>query len=324
MTLAAASYAKPDDAVWGFPAVKAMLLAARHGIELDSDRAVSTLEKVLEYVRTLAPLEIAMEKANKRRLQVFPPYQLSFEASVPAVLEVYAQRVTLDAHRPWINPFHEFLKAAEVVRHHYRELSRTNFENTLAQKWVVDSLIAAARVQWRLVLQPPVGTKGYIDDVDEALRWLISWAPGFFPQQNQPPRFHITEAADSLACLGINSLEHDRIATAQSCASAIAALAANVAAQHPEPYILADLHERLEILARAADALGKAPAAVAIRAMFQPPTTVSDGDWPHYLEARQNRLRELDRNLQKRRDRYAAIRDDPIFELQRILSRGAT
>src|SRR5207249_4363344 len=69
MTLALASYTKPD-AVWGFPAVKAMLLAAHHDIELHGYRDISTLEKVLEYARVLAPLEIAMEKANKRTLQI--------------------------------------------------------------------------------------------------------------------------------------------------------------------------------------------------------------------------------------------------------------
>jgi hypothetical protein len=57
--------------------------------------------------------------------------------------------------------------------------------------------------------------------------------------------------------------------------------------------------------------------------MIQRPATVNDADWPHYLEARENRLRQLDRNLQERRDGFAAIRDDPIFELQRILNRVA-
>jgi hypothetical protein len=298
-----------------------MLLTARHDIELHGYRAVSTLEKVLEYARFLAPLEIAMEKTNKRRLQVFPLYDLSFEASLPALFEMVARRVAVDAERPRINPFHEFLEVAEDVRHHYRELSKTNFENTLAQKWVVESLMAAARVHWGLMMQPPAGTEGHIGEVDGALRWLISWLPGFFPEQNQPPRFHITEAADSLACLGISLLEHDRIETAEACASAIAALATNTAAQHPEPYILADLHERLEILARAAEALGKGPAAIRIRAMIRRPATVNDADWPRYLEARENRLWQLDRSLQERRDRYAAIRDDPIFELQRVLRR---
>jgi hypothetical protein len=178
--------------------------------------------------------------------------------------------VSPETEQPRINPFHEFLEAAEDIRHHYRELSKTNFENTLAQKWIVSSLIQSARVHWGLILKPPAGTEHHIDDVEEAMRWLISWLPEFFPEQNQPASFHINEAADSLACLGISLLEHDRIESAQACASAIAGLAANVAAQHPQPYIIADLHQRLEILARAADGLRKAPAAVTIRAMILP------------------------------------------------------
>jgi hypothetical protein len=126
-----------------------------------------------------------------------------------------------------------------------------------------------------------------------------------------------------LACLGISLLEHDRIETAQGSASAIAGLATNSAALRPEPYAIADLHERLEVLARAAHALGKVQAAVAIREMIQMPATVSDADCPHFLEALQSRLRRLDRSLQEwRLDRYGPG-DDPVAELQRILNRGA-
>jgi hypothetical protein len=321
LTLAGASYIKPD-ALWGFPAVKAMLLAARHDIELNGYHDRPTLKTVRDYARSLAPPEVAMEKAGKRRLQTFPPYDLGFEANIPALLEMVAHQVAVDAERPWVNPLHDFLEAAEDVRHHYRELSNTDFENALARKWVVDSLMAAARVHWALLMQPPAGTEDHIADVDQGLRWLVSWVPAFFREQTQPHGFHIIEASDSLACLGISLLEHDRIETAQACASAIAGLATNSAALRPEPYALADLHERLEVLARAADALGKAQAAVAIRAMIQRPATVSDADWPHFLEARQTRLRQLDRSIRERRNRYG-LRDDPVAELQRILNRGA-
>jgi hypothetical protein len=322
LTLAVASYIKPD-AVWGFPAVKAMLLAARHDIELNGYHDHPTLKTVLDYARSLSPPEVAMEKAGKRRLQTFPPYDLGFEANIAVLLEMVARRVTGGAERPWINPFHDFLEAAEDVRHHYRELSRTDFESTLLRKWVVDSLMAAARVHLALLMQPPAGTEGHIDDVDQSLRWLVSWVPAFFPERTQPHKFHITEAADSLACLGISLLEHDRIESAQGCASAIAGLATNSAALRPEPYAIADLHERLEVLARAADALGKAQAVVDIRAMIQRPATVTEADWPHFLEARQTRLRQLDRSLEERRNPYGP-RDDPISELQRIMAVGSS
>ena len=71
LMLAKASYIKPD-AVWGFPAIQAMLLAARHDIEMHGYSNRSTLKAVLESVRPLAPLEIAMEKAGKRAAALIP------------------------------------------------------------------------------------------------------------------------------------------------------------------------------------------------------------------------------------------------------------
>jgi hypothetical protein len=34
-----------------------------------------------------------------------------------------------------------------------------------------------------LVLQPPEGTEGHVDEVDKNLRWLVSWVPAFFPEK---------------------------------------------------------------------------------------------------------------------------------------------
>ena len=203
----------------------------------------------------------------------------------------------VDAEQQWTNPFDDFLEAANDVRSHYRELSKIDFKGTLLRKWVVNSLMAAARVHWRLLAQPPAGTENHIDDVDHSLRSLISWLPAFFPQQAQPHTHHMDEAADSLACLGISLLEHDRIGAAAACASAIAGLATNSAALRPEPFAIANLHQRLEILARAANALGKAQAAADIRAMIQQPGTVIEADWPLFLDARQDRSRDLDRGF---------------------------
>src|SRR6266516_1954610 len=259
LTIAVASYGQAD-AVWGFPAVKAMLLAARHDIEMHGYRNISTLKTVLDYARSLSPLEVDMDSADKRVLQTFPPYNLGFEGSIPALLEMVSHQIQVKHERQWHNPFHDFLEAAEDVRYHYAKLSENDFGKTLLRKWVVDSLVAVARVHCALLIQPQAGTEAHLDDVDQSLRRLISWVPQYFPERGSPNEFHRIEAANSLTCLGISLLEHDRIETAESCASAVARLAANSAAVQPEPYVLADVHERLEILARAAAALGKAKA----------------------------------------------------------------
>jgi hypothetical protein len=86
---------------------------------------------------------------------------------VPIFAHGPASTINPTAQGPYlITTFHDFLEAAEDVRHHYRELSKTDFENTLAQKWVVDSMMAAARVHCALLMQPPAGAEAHIDDVD--------------------------------------------------------------------------------------------------------------------------------------------------------------
>jgi hypothetical protein len=299
--------------------MKAMLLAAHHDIHLHGYSNSPTLDAVLDYARKFTPLEVAMEKAGKRMLQVFPPYDLGFECCAPALLESVARQVKIDPEGPLLDPYYEFLKAAEAIRNFYRELSKIEFENTLLRKWVVSSLMAAARVHCALLFHPPPGTEDYVDDVDKTLRWLISWVPTYFSELAHPRDFHMTEAADSLACLGMDLLEHDRVESADGCAAAISELAAHSVARQPEPYALADVQQRLEVLARAADALGKAAVGVAVRKRIEKPATISDDDWPEFLEARQNRIGQLDRSLEERRSPYH-LRDDPVSTLQRLLN----
>src|SRR6202040_1222517 len=69
-------------------------------------------------------------------------------------------------------------------------------------------------------------------------------------------------------------------------------------------------YDRNPLLARAAEALGHAQEAVAIRDMIQRPATVVEADWLHFLEARQTRYRQLDGNLGGRRQPYG-VGDDP-------------
>jgi hypothetical protein len=69
LTILAASYAR-SDSVWAFPAMKAMLLGARHDIEIRAYQNLPMLEKVLGLALAVAPAEVAMERAGRRQLQM--------------------------------------------------------------------------------------------------------------------------------------------------------------------------------------------------------------------------------------------------------------
>jgi hypothetical protein len=320
-TILVASYAKPDS-VWAFPAMKAILIGARHDIQIRGYKHLPELEKVLQNALAVAAAEVQMEKAGMRRLQTFPPYDLGFEANIAMLLDIVADQVKVDPERDWANPFREFVEASEDIVHHFRDLARTNFENTLLRKWVIDTILAIAQVHLSLLTHPPEGSEVHLNDVDNRIQWVIHSVPPFFPANQGPFHYqHAEDACGGLAMLGMQLLQHNRRAAALNCGTAIAAVAVNGAATC-DAYGLADIQEKIEVLARAAQALGDADAAMAYREMIQRPPEISDADWPYFMEARETRIRQLDRRLREI-EHPRGLPDDPVPLLRRILDGSA-
>jgi len=76
----------------------------------------------------------------------------------------------------------------------------------LARKWVVDSIVGAARIHWELLMHTPAGTQDHLDDVERSLGSLVSWISAYFKGPPDHHGIHINEAADSVACLAISCL----------------------------------------------------------------------------------------------------------------------
>jgi len=139
-----------------FKAVGTTLLASKQELRVRGFSSVRTLNSVLRNIAALVPLEAQMDKAGQRIMQVFPPYDLSFEGSLPALLADVANRVKIDPDRSWLDPFHEFSEASEQIVQHYREISgNTAFECALLEKWIVESIIRAACVHLHLLPTHP-------------------------------------------------------------------------------------------------------------------------------------------------------------------------
>jgi hypothetical protein len=320
--IAVASYARPDS-VWAFPAMKAMLIAARHDIEIRGYGNLPALESVLGKALQLAPYEVQMDATGQRRVQTFPPYDLGFEANLAMLLDKIASQITVDVERSWINPFHEFLQASEDIAHHFRDLSRTNFRNTLLRKWIVDTIVTVANVHLSLLIEPPEGSEAHLEDVENRLKWIVYSVPPFFPDNQAPFHYHhAQDACGALAILGMNLLRSGRTEAGQSCGTAIASIAAHGATSNPEPYGFADLQEKIELLARAADALRSPQSAEVFRTMIKRPPNVSDADWPHFLEARRTRTRQLEERLDEIERYPRGLPDDPIPLLRQILAQA--
>jgi hypothetical protein len=322
--IAVSGYAAPDS-VATFPAVQAMLLAARHDIRTRGYRRLPTLETVLTQVLSLAPLEVEMETAGKRVTQTFPAYSLGFEANIPALLRAVARGAQPVDRRRRVSPFREFLEAAEDVVHHYRELAKTDFKATLLLKWVIDSIVTCAKVHIALMDEPPAGGEPFTDQIDGQLRWYIHAIAFFYPEQiSFPP--HADDATSHLAILGMMLLRRPRLESAKACGEVIGRIATNCAVSQSRSYDAANLYKKLEILARAAEVFGHAHAAAEFRSLIAKPPTMTDADWQIHLQEIGTRLRQLDEALEEPLGRFEAglaLLDDPVTMLRAVIAHYA-
>lgn len=316
--IAAASYAAPNSA-FGFLAVQALLRAAKNDIRVRGYRGQSVLKPVLRYVLILTPFEVLAEKAGQRIMTTFPPYNLAFEANLPAILETVAHAVEpLDPERSWVNPFAEFVEASEDIVHHYRDLAKVDFQDTRLRKWVVDSVLTCARVHIALLDNPRSGGEPFTDEVEGRLEWFIHALAFFFPEQGPATSHHADDAGDGLAILGMMLLARNRLDSTKACGTAIAAIAIGCLAAQVRPYAAANVLENLEILARAAEAFGHASAAAEFRALVIKPPAMADLEWATRMQEYATRVLQLDRQL-KEIGRDYGIRDNPVDMLRHIL-----
>ena len=242
-----------------------MLLAAQSDLRIRGYRDVSsTLRTVLRNMR--------MDKSGQRMMMTFPPYSQSYEACLPALVAEVANRVTpVESERSWIDPFDEFKEASDAIVDHYREVAgNVNFEGVLLEKWTVESLLQAARVHIHLLDNPLAGVERFLNTVDECLQRLICAAAFFFSETSDFPYHHASEICDELACIGMGLLQRQQFEAATACGEAIHSIArksagATRSASYYGAYGFADCVVKLEILARAAEALDNPPLAPTFR-----------------------------------------------------------
>jgi hypothetical protein len=319
--IAAASYGIQEAVFICFPAVQASLYAALHDIRIRGYRSQSTLDTVLRELLSLVPNEVAMEKAGQRLMKTFPPYSLGFDANIPALLADVANAVKpVDPERHWVSPFAEFLEASGDIVAHYRELTRIDFQDTQLRMWVVRSIISCAKVHIGLLDNPPPGSERFVGEVNDQLQDFIQAVVHFFPQRNPGSSHHASTATDGLAVLGMMLLEGDRLDSARACAVAIAAVAVSCLGPQAGAYVAADQYTNIEILARAADALGHRPAATGFRALIAKPPETDDTEWLVLFQEYLTRIGQLEDTLQ-RFDRGSALPDDPVQMLRTLLVR---
>ncbi len=306
------------DSVLGHPAMKALLHASLHDLQHRNYDVTSMLRTVLGYAQQIVPYEVVADAAYRRTLEIFPPYSMGFEANLARHLEVVAHAVgPVDPEQQWIDPFAKFLSVAEHLRDHYRELSGIDFKGTVLLHWVLDSLVTCCRVHIAALANPPEGAQNFLGGVEESLEWMAQGLGFFFRAGGSMA--HSDVATGGLAKLGMELLRFAHIGPALVCGEVISRIASNCALSAPRSYDVADHLRNLEILARAADALGQNGIPDQFRRLMAAakPDALPEDDWRLHEAELAHRINQLNEEL----GRFVwdhALRDDPISMLRRI------
>jgi hypothetical protein len=300
-----------------FQSIGAMLLSIKFEIQsghFDADSLKSTLRRIVQII----PCEVMADSEGNRRLQTFPAYDLGFAASIPMLLQDVVMKVSVDKDRPWSDPYDEVSEAMEVIRDHYRSLSKIDFKGTLLGKYAADSLDGVCRVLFYELEHPREGADGFLTTVERDLKFQITWMSGFFPAGRSAGRHHVSSATAQLTILGINAIAGGWMDIARACTTTLEDLVSNLQA-NINSFELADIHRDLEIIARAAEHAKDTKFATEIRAMIVLPPNLSPQQQTFYLDARVTRFRQLDEGLADARRRRYHRNGDPVERLHDYL-----
>ena len=202
----------------------------------------------------------------------------------------------------------------EVIRDHFRRLSKVDFKGALLGKYVADALDAVCRVLLQELKHPPEGAEGFLRTLEDDLKFQITWMSGLFPPGSSARRHHISDATAQLTVLGIDALASGWLDIARTCATTLENIASDLQA-NTNSYELADIHRDLEILARAAEKANNSKFATEIRAMISLPPNLSPQERRVCVEARATRFRQLDEALRNARRRHYRMKPDPVERL---------
>jgi hypothetical protein len=317
MAIAASSY-RSDAAVVPFGAVRAMLAAAHREIR-SAHGSTDVLAKVLNNVSQLMPLEVEMDRQQKRILLTFPPYELGSKLSIPALvgIKIAALQPSEKVER-WANPYSGLIDVVDVVSGHYRKLGRTvTFQGALLQKWTLDSLFDTAVLLVQTIETPIAGGEEYLDVLEEELLGLLG-AVAFYFSGDAFTAHYVAEACGRVADIALYLLELNRRDASRVCSQQVIQIADYAYANAKSEWVVAEIVARLELIRLGAEALGAKELAAEVHAAMGN-LAVAESERPRYESAIQTRLQQMDHRL-RRRDRYAT-REKAVVRLRRILER---
>lgn len=202
----------------------------------------------LEEIQALVPVTVLRERkqlGGLLHLSLAPAYDISYEFSLPRLVERSTSLIRADPECPWVSPWHDFLDFNEEV---YRHLLAMSKAPDLAASQLMFYLIQAEQMIASIYLDQLRATvksnREHTEEIEQHVYWFISFFRSSAHHANSMDRHWTENAADCLGWIGIAYLNEGFNNSALSAAQSIASITAN-AAEKIEAVRTEDLAELL-------------------------------------------------------------------------------
>jgi predicted membrane protein DUF2254 len=284
------------------------------------------LRHVLSKMEMLAPLAIISESMAGRLTMVHPlgmAYGLVNPGSLGYLFEQAAAILPkLDVEREWINPYHDLIDFADIIRDHLRRMAEGNEFGESFLIWdISQSIKHISKVITRVVDEP---LRRDHDDEAELIEKLCSILAFYWVAFHDKKKVNGRRADDcceSLMFIGLQFFEREHPEVLSTCISNIRSIVESYCeiAQPAELYTIGDLLAhlwgvRMALVARHNDALIHE----VDRALMTKPRGFSDDLWEAAQEAIMRRRQQLEERLAERDDRFGRPDSGEVL-LRRIL-----
>jgi hypothetical protein len=309
-----------------FASVEMMLTASFFEIQTRGFYRTGWITKdVLRSISDLVSFEFIMEAAGERKMQTFPPYDITNEVKIARIFAEIAKNIEPPPEdRPYSNPFHELEDAASDFVQHYRDIAeKIRFTGILLEKWIIESVLECIDVHLRILETPPKNTEQHLDQIERKLSWFIHIPTFFFRSGENFAFHHAEEACSRLAAVGVTLIKLMRPDAALVCGKAIQSIATSAvyskgAGFQGNVHAYVSCVTNLEVLARAAEVFDLSGEASTLRSYITRPEGVIQEAETSLSEELANMPGYIDRELEFK-DRGLQLEPDPISMLRKLL-----
>lgn len=207
--------------------VKEMLKIAYHVLSTNHFQLDNVISLILKSIENMLPISLLLEKNSSHfSIPSLTAYDLTNNISLGYLVQ-FSFRLTkpINDDQTWLNPYNEVIRVNKLFYRHFREIADSLQFNDSWFLWnICQTLKHIAHVYLSEIQNPITTNEDHIKELASQLQWFLSFFWSSFKIQTNISINKAEHACDTLAWIGLASIEVKQFDIAISCASNISSI----------------------------------------------------------------------------------------------------